>query len=66
MAFADALQKVGAKPELVLYPGKSHTDLFLQVSHDWMSIVIFINFCPLFLVNAFHNCSQALVNETVK
>ncbi|KAH9739492.1 isoprenylcysteine alpha-carbonyl methylesterase ICME [Citrus sinensis] len=30
MAFADALQKVGAKPELVLYPGKSHTDLFLQ------------------------------------
>lgn len=48
MAFADALQKVGAKPELVLYPGKSHTDLFLQVSHDWMSIVIFISFCLLF------------------
>ena len=31
-SFAEALQKVGAKAELVLYDGKSHTDLFLQVS----------------------------------
>ncbi|THG04792.1 hypothetical protein TEA_001724 [Camellia sinensis var. sinensis] len=28
--FADVLQKVGAKAELILYPGKTHTDLFLQ------------------------------------
>jgi acetyl esterase/lipase len=31
--FTDALQAVGAKAELVLYSGKTHTDLFLQVSH---------------------------------
>ncbi|KAJ7971180.1 isoprenylcysteine alpha-carbonyl methylesterase ICME [Quillaja saponaria] len=31
--FADALQKVGARTELVLYDGKTHTDLFL---HDPM------------------------------
>lgn len=28
--FADALQQVGAKAELILYSGKTHTDLFLQ------------------------------------
>ncbi|PON93526.1 Alpha/beta hydrolase fold [Trema orientale] len=28
--FANVLQKVGARAELVLYDGKSHTDLFLQ------------------------------------
>uniref|UniRef100_A0A1J3F1X4 protein-S-isoprenylcysteine alpha-carbonyl methylesterase n=1 Tax=Noccaea caerulescens TaxID=107243 RepID=A0A1J3F1X4_NOCCA len=28
--FAEALQAVGAKAELVLYSGKTHTDLFLQ------------------------------------
>ncbi|PIA63443.1 hypothetical protein AQUCO_00201054v1 [Aquilegia coerulea] len=28
--FADALQKVGARVELKLYKGKTHTDLFLQ------------------------------------
>ncbi|KAF7134812.1 hypothetical protein RHSIM_Rhsim08G0080000 [Rhododendron simsii] len=29
-AFADALQRVGAKVELILYSGKTHTDLFLH------------------------------------
>ncbi|XP_044504506.1 probable isoprenylcysteine alpha-carbonyl methylesterase ICMEL2 isoform X2 [Mangifera indica] len=29
-AFVDALQGVGAKAELILYKGKTHTDLFLQ------------------------------------
>ncbi|KAI8541822.1 hypothetical protein RHMOL_Rhmol08G0091800 [Rhododendron molle] len=29
-AFADALQKVGAKAELILYSGKTHTDLFIH------------------------------------
>ncbi|XP_054797898.1 isoprenylcysteine alpha-carbonyl methylesterase ICME-like isoform X2 [Prosopis cineraria] len=28
--FADALKKVGARTEMVLYNGKTHTDLFLQ------------------------------------
>lgn len=28
--FADALCKVGARAEVTLYPGKTHTDLFLQ------------------------------------
>ncbi|XP_042507246.1 isoprenylcysteine alpha-carbonyl methylesterase ICME-like [Macadamia integrifolia] len=28
--FADTLRKVGAKAELILYEGKTHTDLFLQ------------------------------------
>uniref|UniRef100_A0A5B7B7Q6 protein-S-isoprenylcysteine alpha-carbonyl methylesterase n=1 Tax=Davidia involucrata TaxID=16924 RepID=A0A5B7B7Q6_DAVIN len=28
--FIDALQKVGAQAELILYDGKTHTDLFLQ------------------------------------
>ncbi|XP_047959584.1 isoprenylcysteine alpha-carbonyl methylesterase ICME-like [Salvia hispanica] len=28
--FADTLQKVGAQAELILYEGKTHTDLFLQ------------------------------------
>ncbi|KAF9591759.1 hypothetical protein IFM89_007089 [Coptis chinensis] len=28
--FADALQRVGARAELVLYEGKTHTDLFIQ------------------------------------
>ncbi|KAA8530538.1 hypothetical protein F0562_005247 [Nyssa sinensis] len=28
--FVDALQKVGAQAELILYHGKTHTDLFLQ------------------------------------
>lgn len=31
--FADALQKAGAQAELILYNGKTHTDLFLQVSY---------------------------------
>ncbi|KAJ7975698.1 isoprenylcysteine alpha-carbonyl methylesterase ICME [Quillaja saponaria] len=31
--FADALQKVGARTELILYVGQTHTDLFL---HDPM------------------------------
>lgn len=30
--FADALERVGAKAELVLYEGKTHTDLFVQDS----------------------------------
>jgi len=30
--FADALKKAGARAELILCEGKSHTDLFLQVS----------------------------------
>ncbi|KAJ8622999.1 hypothetical protein MRB53_031528, partial [Persea americana] len=29
-AFADALRKVGVQVELILYEGKTHTDLFLQ------------------------------------
>ncbi|XP_047314803.1 isoprenylcysteine alpha-carbonyl methylesterase ICME-like [Impatiens glandulifera] len=29
-AFQDTLHRVGAKAELFLYPGKTHTDLFLQ------------------------------------
>ncbi|XP_028752877.1 uncharacterized protein LOC114712499 [Neltuma alba] len=32
--FADALTKVGARTELVLYDGKTHTDLFVQVSDE--------------------------------
>ncbi|XP_077253705.1 putative isoprenylcysteine alpha-carbonyl methylesterase ICMEL2 isoform X2 [Tasmannia lanceolata] len=31
--FSDALQRVGAKVKLVLYEGKTHTDLFLQINH---------------------------------
>ena len=31
-AFADALQQHGAKADLFLYEGKTHTDLFLQVA----------------------------------
>lgn len=30
-AFVDALQQHGAKADLFLYEGKTHTDLFLQV-----------------------------------
>jgi prenylcysteine alpha-carboxyl methylesterase len=30
--FADALKKAGARADLILYDGKTHTDLFLQVS----------------------------------
>ena len=30
--FVDALQRAGAQAKLVLYEGKTHTDLFLQVS----------------------------------
>jgi acetyl esterase/lipase len=30
-AFLDALQQRGAKVDLFLYEGKTHTDLFLQV-----------------------------------
>lgn len=29
--FADALRKAGAHAELILYEGKTHTDLFVQV-----------------------------------
>ncbi|PQQ17115.1 isoprenylcysteine alpha-carbonyl methylesterase ICME-like [Prunus yedoensis var. nudiflora] len=31
--FVDALQKAGAQAKLILYDGKTHTDLFLQVSY---------------------------------
>lgn len=30
-AFVDTLHRVGAQAELILYDGKTHTDLFLQV-----------------------------------
>jgi prenylcysteine alpha-carboxyl methylesterase len=30
--FADALKKAGARADLILYDGKTHTDLFLQIS----------------------------------
>ena len=30
--FVEALQRAGAQAKLVLYEGKTHTDLFLQVS----------------------------------
>jgi hypothetical protein len=30
--FAAALQRLGAQAELILFDGKTHTDLFLQVS----------------------------------
>jgi hypothetical protein len=29
--FAETLQRVGVKAEAILYEGKTHTDLFLQV-----------------------------------
>lgn len=32
IVFVDTLQKAGAKADLILYDGKTHTDLFLQVS----------------------------------
>lgn len=31
--FADVLKQAGAKAKLLLYEGKTHTDVFLQVSH---------------------------------
>jgi len=30
--FADALKEAGASADLILYDGKTHTDLFVQVS----------------------------------
>lgn len=36
--FAAALKMVGARVNTVLYPGKSHTDLFLQVS-PWCLLI---------------------------
>ena len=30
--FADILQQAGAQARLLLYEGKTHTDIFLQVS----------------------------------
>lgn len=35
--FAAALQRLGAQAELILFDGKTHTDLFLQVSADNVS-----------------------------
>jgi hypothetical protein len=32
--FSAALQRLGAQAELILFDGKTHTDLFLQVSAD--------------------------------
>ena len=40
-AFADALEGVGAEAELILYEGKTHTDLFLQVRDDWFYFFFF-------------------------
>lgn len=35
--FKVALQLVGAKVNTVFYPGKSHTDLFLQVCDSYVT-----------------------------
>ena len=32
--FADTLRRFGGKAESILYDGKTHTDLFLQVMED--------------------------------
>lgn len=32
ITFVDTLKRVGARAELILYHGKTHTDLFIQVS----------------------------------
>ena len=31
--FAETLQRLGGKAEVILYEGKTHTDLFLQVQY---------------------------------
>lgn len=50
--FVDALKGVGADAELILYEGKSHTDLFLQVSDQYYLFVvikglIYLSYCSL-------------------
>ena len=32
-SFAETLQRLGGKAEVILYEGKTHTDLFLQVQN---------------------------------
>ncbi|KAF8399200.1 hypothetical protein HHK36_015065 [Tetracentron sinense] len=39
--FADALHRVGAQAEVILYEGKTHTDVFLQITFNRESIVAF-------------------------
>lgn len=42
--FVDALRRVGAEAELILYDGKTHTDLILQV-RDLNSFFLFVSSC---------------------
>jgi prenylcysteine alpha-carboxyl methylesterase len=41
--FTDALQAAEVKAELVMYKGKTHTDLFLQVSKQPLKIIFYIH-----------------------
>lgn len=34
-SFAETLQRLGAKAEVILYEGKTHTDVFLQVGQSF-------------------------------
>ena len=42
-SFAETLQRVGVRAESILYEGKTHTDLFLQVRvHINVSFLVFV------------------------
>lgn len=37
ISFVETLKRVGVRVELILYNGKTHTDLFVQVSYHYNS-----------------------------
>lgn len=43
--FAETLQKVGVKAQLILYEGKTHTDIFLQVKEPLKCFLLLSLFC---------------------
>lgn len=60
-AFREALQRVGAQAELVLYEGKTHTDLFLQAS-DVLGSSCFVFLLFELQVQGFNHSSTPLLS----
>jgi hypothetical protein len=57
VTFGEALQLVGAKVSTILYPDKTHTDLFLQVLALTLRPSLLIGLCML-VVRSFPLCKH--------
>ena len=59
--FVEVLQRAGAQAKLLLYEGKTHTDIFLQVTNvDFDNEWVFMSYYIIVVISVKYNLSCIL------